>query len=641
MCGIAGILGKSNIVQELVLKNLAQSLAHRGPDDEGSQILSLNKDRDCYLGLVHRRLSIIDLSSAAHQPMQDEDTGNWIVYNGEIYNYREIRKSLMAKGYTFKSNSDTEVILKAYSVYGEQCLEKFRGMFAFAIWDERKKILFIAVDRFGIKPLYFCERGDKVFLFSSEIRAILKNKLIEKKVEPLAIDSFLAYGAIQAPLTIIEGVYALLPGHYLIHKIQNNQTKIFQYWSHDSFVSDNYSFSNEEEQINAFKRVLRNSIKTHLISDVPVGLFLSGGVDSSTIAILANKVSNGNGLQSFSVVFPENDYSERRYSRLIGEKFCSNHKEIQVSETDLFTILPEALKAMDQPTIDGINTYIISKIVRERGIKTVLSGQGGDEVFGGYNTFKRIPLFQKLFYLINLLPRSTRINIGEILRGIYKESIFSSKFTQILQSDGDVFSLYLILRQLFNPLARKKIIQIFKEEKLTDGLSMQTKEWLSKEIKDLNLFSKISTLEMRLYLANMLLRDGDVMGMAHGLEIRVPFLDHELVKCVFNIPLQKKVNKKIAKPLLIETVHNELPQEIYLRPKMGFTFPWEIWLRNRLRPQVDEIINDFAENNGMGLNMEECRRLWRMFLQRKSGVTWSRVWAIYVLLHWVRTNVMK
>lgn len=630
MCGIAGVAGGSNVVREPVLKKMAQSLAHRGPDDEGIEILPVNKDKNSYLGLVHRRLSIIDLSNTAHQPMKDEDTGNYIVYGGEIYNYREIRKLLEEKGNIFKSNSDTEVILKAYAVYGEKCLEKFRGMFAFAIWDERKKSLFLAVDRFGIKPLYFCPKDDELFLFSSEVRTILNSGLIKKEIEPLAVDSFLAYGAVQSPLTIIKGVYALLPGHYLIHNIQNDETKISRYWGlNKSLVSEG------EKQVSDVKEVLKESIKAHLISDVPVGLFLSGGVDSSAIAILASEVCKGNGLQSFSITFPEKEYSEEGYSKLIGNKFCSNHNEIQISEADLYSLLPQAIEAMDQPTVDGINTYVISGAVRERGIKTVLSGQGGDEVFGGYNTFRRIPLFRKL----NRVPHSMRIKIAEMIRKISKESIFNSKFTQVMQSDGDVFSLYLILRQLFNPETRKKLTQNFEEEKLSDGLPTETKEWLFGEIQGLGLFSTISTLEMRSYLANTLLRDGDVMGMAHGLEVRVPFIDHELVKCVFNIPVHEKVNNRIPKQLLVETVRNELPQEIYLRPKMGFTFPWEIWLRNKLRVQVEELLDNFPINNKIGLNIKACRNVWDRFLQRKPDVTWSRVWAIYVLLSWCRKNV--
>lgn len=639
MCGIAGILGNSDLVQEATLRKLAESLMHRGPDSGGTEIVKVKRKQDCHLGLVHRRLSIIDLSNAAHQPMQDKNTGNRIVYNGEIYNYQEHKEELIGRGNIFNSNSDTEVILKSYAVYAENCLEKLRGMFAFAIWDEERERLFLATDRFGIKPLYFCEKPNGEFIFSSEIKAILRNGLVGKELEPLAIDSFLAYGSVQAPLTIIRGVHILLPGHYLIYDVQQKESKIVQYWSPRNSTASVSKF-NESQKISQFRVALEGSIKAHLTSDVPVGLFLSGGVDSSALAILSNKVSNGDGLESFSIVFSENDYSERKYSRLIGEKFCSRHNEIHLSETDLYDSLPQALGAMDQPSVDGINTYIISRAVRERGIKTVLSGQGGDEIFGGYSSFKRIALFQKLFRLIAFLPASFNAGMGKITEKMCGGSISISKINQVLQSKGDPFSQYMILRQLYSPEIRRNILRNICNEVAIDGLTVKTKEWLAGEIKHLDLFTIVSILEMRLYLANTLLRDGDVMSMAHGLEIRVPFIDHELLKHVFDMPIDMKVDRKIPKPLLVEAVYNELPREIYMRPKMGFTFPWEVWLRNKLRYQVDDLLGSYSENNGMGLNIAECRRQWNLFIQKNPQVSWSRVWAIYVLLHWYNENIL-
>jgi len=637
MCGIAGIIGGSNIVRESILKILASSLAHRGPDDEGTQLFSVNHGNDIKLGLVHRRLSIIDLSSAAHQPMVDENNGNWIVCNGEIYNYREIRKLLEQKGYIFKSNSDTEVILKAYAFYDKECLEKFRGMFAFAIWDEKKKILFLAVDRFGIKPLYYYKNNCS-FLFASEIRALLNTCLIKKEFDEFAINSFLAFGAIQAPQTIIKGISALLPGHYLIYNTNNREISISQYWNLSSCLIDNNSYENRKDK---FGEVLNETIKSHLVSDVPLGLFLSGGVDSSAIAILANKVSNGRRLQSFSVVFPEHEYSEANYSRLIGNRFCREHNEIELTESDLYNLLPEALEAMDQPTIDGINTYIISKVVSERGIKTVLSGQGGDEVFGGYNTFRRIPFFRKILAATKFMPISLRRTIAKQISSLYKDSVFSTKLSQLILSDAKTMSIHLILRQLFDVNTRAQLLRFSNKEDLDNDFPIKAKELLFREIQKLDLFNTISALEIRSYLLNMLLRDGDVMGMAHGLEIRVPFLDHELINCIFKIPSQKKVHRRFPKPLLINSVYNDMPSEIYRRPKMGFTFPWELWLRNKMRPQIEELLNNFPINNELGINIKECKKLWNLFLQHKNGITWSRVWAIYVLLKWSRNHILQ
>lgn len=637
MCGIAGIIGRSNFVQEPILKILARNLAHRGPDDEGIEIMPVSSSSDFSLGFVHRRLSIIDLSSAAHQPMLDEETGNWIVYNGEIYNFKDIKAELESKGYRFKSNSDTETILKAYSVYGVDCLKKLTGMFAFAIWDEKKKRFFLAVDHFGIKPLYFYRGENGLFLFSSEVRTLLKSGLIKKEVNPLAVDSFLAYGAIQASLTMIKGVYSLLPAHYLVYEFKNSSTHIVPYWSPIHALSDE-PLVKEEEAIRELHDILVSSIQKHLVSDVPVGLFLSGGIDSSSVVALANKLKGGT-LQSFSVTFPESTFSEEKYSRLIAGRYCKNHTEIKISQEDLLNLLPQAISAIDQPTIDGINVYVISKVVKESGIKTVLSGQGGDEVFGGYSTFERVPFIQRIYGFIKPLPLYLRGKIGEITDGFTRRSTVRSKVSQILECDGSIFSLYLVLRQLFNPKTRKYLIEKEYDREIVNGIPLQVAESLINEIKELDAFNKVSLLELRLYLANTLLRDGDFMSMAHGLEVRVPFLNHKLVEFVFKVSAKMKLQHNLPKPLLVNAMGDLLPKEIYLRPKMGFTFPWETWLRGRLRSPVEELLNDFPSNNEIGLNAKKCQNFWNMFLANKREITWPRVWAIYILLNWYRENI--
>jgi len=639
MCGIAGILGTRRVVQRPILEKIANSLEHRGPDDEGVEVVSVDESQDCYLGLVHRRLSIIDLSSAAHQPMYDPETGNWIVFNGEIYNYREIREVLASDGHSFKSNSDTEVILKAYAQWGEGCLSKLRGMFAFALWDAKQGKLFLVVDRMGIKPLYFCKSSRGPFLFSSEVRALLKSGVIEKEVEPLAVDSFLTYGAVQAPLTMIKGVHALLPAHYLTYCYRSGEIDVAQYWS-PKVAIDQMPSDDDRNDRDRFETVLKEAVRNHLVSDVPLGIFLSGGMDSSALAILVSKYCEESGLESFTVTFPESAYSEGKYSQLVANKLSTAHHAIELSESDLQALLSPAMEAMDQPTVDGINVYVIAKAVRERGLKAVLSGQGGDEVFGGYNTFRRIPrLKQFCHWAQTCLGRSQRGRLAGELGRLLQHSTFVSKVAQCMGSDGDLLSLYLISRQLFNPQAKQRLIHTRSEGELRNGIPAETADWLIEEINGLDTFSSISLLEMRCYLGNMLLRDGDVMSMAHGLEIRMPFLDHELVECVFAIPAAAKLRGRIPKPLLLNSIQEEMPKDVYRRSKMGFTFPWEIWLRNKLRYQVDELFHETPDHNEMGLNVEECRNLWRRFLDHKPGMTWARVWALYVLLFWVRRNL--
>ena len=632
MCGIAGLIGPKNLIQMGRLKTLASSFAHRGPDDEGIEIIPL-RGSDHVAGLVQRRLAIIDLSPAGHQPMQDQETGNWIVFNGEIYNYRELRKELEQQGHVFRSNSDTEVILKAYASYGRRCLEKLRGMFAFGLFDVRAQKLFLAIDRFGIKPLYFYRR-DGLFVFSSEIRPFLKTEIVTRTIEPLAIESFLAYGTVQAPLTMIQGVEAMLPAQLLIYDCVTHTIHQETYWKPE--------VRRAQDEV-PFKEVLLSSVRYHLIADVPVALFLSGGVDSSSLAILINEVTGGKTLDSFSVTFAEKEYAEGQYAKMIGERFCAHHHEIQLSDTDLHQLLPQAIEAMDQPTVDGINVYVISKAVRDAGIKVVLSGQGGDEVFGGYSTFKRIPRIQNIYNILHHFAVPPYYRTAKFLRLLGRmqgrSPYIESKLSRLCVSEGTFLSTYLILRQLFDPWARKHLLMNPPSEHIFNGLPYQVAQELNNISQSLDTFSTISLFELRLYLANTLLRDGDVMSMAHGLEVRVPYLDHVLAERVLSTPPREKIDTKLPKVLLLRQVINKMPREIYARPKMGFTFPWETWLRGYLRPEIEEIFFGSRANEIAGLNKNIYQTLWKGFLAGKKSITWARIWALYVLLRWVDKNI--
>lgn len=634
MCGIAGIIGAKEKVNESTLQAVMRSFVHRGPDGGGVEVFRIGQGGYA-LGLAHRRLSIIDLTQTGRQPMSNCDESIWITYNGEIYNFKEIRQELELKGYVFKSDSDTETIIYAYQEWGVLCLNKLRGMFAFAIWDKRKNNLFLAVDRFGIKPLYYYRLDEGLFMFASELRSILKSGLIHKAIEPLAVESFLAYGAVQSPITIAKGIFSLLPAHYLIYDLSTRNMQINQYWS--PLNSANQSLAGEKEAIEKIRFLLEDSVQKHLISDVPVGVFLSGGIDSSSLAILANRFNKE--IRAFSVVFSERAYSEERFSDLVAKKYCLNHTKIRVSEEDLLSLLPGAIDAMDQPTIDGINVYIISKAVSRQGIKAVISGQGGDEIFGGYPTFSRVPLIKRMRSLAGILPFSFRCGVGKGIDLFSGRNVIGSKISQILELDNNVLAFYLILRQLFPPSARLFLSKKQYGNEMLNGLPFVSVDSLLKNTKSLDLFSKISLFELKLYLANMLLRDGDFMSMSHSLEVRVPFLDYPLVESVFNIPSRIKTAGSLPKPLLVKAVKDLLPEEIYLRPKMGFTFPWEIWLKNRLRVKIEDTLNDFIVANALGLDHDACKYLWKMFLENRSGVTWARIWGLYILLNWYKKNI--
>ncbi len=552
--------------------------------------------------------------------MRDESTGNWIVFNGEIYNYRELRKELEKRGQIFRSQSDTEVILKAYGEYGAQCVHKLRGMFAFAIVDIRKRNVVLAVDRFGIKPLYVY-RKDTMFAFASEIKALLSAGIVPRTLEQDAVRSFLSFGAVQAPLTMIQGVRAMLPGQYLVYDSLDAQMESGFYWTASAMASQSLA----RPGVEGVGAILEDTVRNHLVADVPIGLFLSGGLDSSALAVLVHRVV-GRTLDSFSVTFEEEEFAEGKYARMIGEKFCARHHEITVSDADLQHLLPGALDAQDQPTIDGVNAYVISKVVRDAGIKVVLSGQGGDEVFGGYPTFQRIPQMVKWWSVFRMLPRWQKSLLTQM---IGRSSVVRSKLGQYLMSDGDVRSFYAISRQLFSPEQIQRIVLH------NDPLSE-----VEKKMDCFDTFSEVSLLEIRGYLANTLLHDGDVMSMAHGLEVRVPYLDHVLLEYVLSIPEKEKMSGRFPKPLLLNAVRDEMPHEIYDRKKMGFTFPWEIWLRGRLRAEVDVILSDDQAAQAIGVNLKACQNIWRQFLAHNDGITWSRVWGLYVLLRWARTRLL-
>lgn len=630
MCGIAGIIGPKDKVHVNAIEALENSLVHRGPDDEGVEIIRPSQDEGHLLVLINRRLAILDLSQLGHQPMRDAETGNWIIYNGEIYNFKEIRQDLEMRGVTFQSRCDTEVILKAYACYGIEVLNKLRGMFAFAIWDEGKQKLILARDRLGIKPLYYYTGENNFFMFASELRSLLSTGIVPKRIDPNGMESYLAYGAVQEPLTIVRDVHSLLPAHYL-EVLSNGSISRQQCYWHIPFSPVGAPRPDEKEILSQLRHLLEEVVSQHLISDVPIGVFLSGGIDSSSIAALAGCVAPDR-LHTFSVTFAEDEYSEANYSRRIADKYSSQHTEIKLSEKQLLLLLPDLMKALDQPTIDGINTYVISKVVRNAGVFVALSGQGGDEIFGGYNTFQKIRQFTKYCSYKKVLPQSIRTYAAKLWVAL-KGSV-GNKISELLQTNGDVLSAYFILRQLFLPPTRKMLFPNGGSDELLNGYPVELALKLKHDIDRLDPTNQVSLLELQTYLANMLLRDGDFMSMAHGLELRVPFLDHNLVEFLAQIPGDLKTQHSLPKPLLVRVMEKELPSEIYLRPKMGFTFPWEHWLRNELRAPLQEVLSDQESIKKIGLDPKACNLIWTGFLNGEPGITWSRVWGLYVVTKW-------
>ncbi len=604
MCSISGVLSFSGNDLIDVVKRMNAALRHRGPDDEGIA----NCGNAC---LGNTRLAVIDTSHAGHQPMNDPETGNWITYNGETYNFKQLRRELDDDSHPWRSNSDTEVVLRAYRKWGVDAFSRLRGMFALAIWDEQRRQLVLARDPLGIKPLYYY-RTAELFVFASELRALLASGLVPRKLSLEGIDSYLAHGSIEAPLTIVEGVRQLLPGRVLT--VDPN------------LEASLASFSNSKTEMNVRSRAeavarlraeLEESVRLHLVSDVPLGVFLSGGMDSSAMVALTSRIT-GTPPRTFSVVFNEPEYSEAPHARAIAAKFRTDHHETRLHEDQLLDLLPQAIASLDQPTMDGINTFVVSKAVKNAGVTVALSGLGGDELFGGYPSFRRALQVQSMSPVSKRFLRAAS-GFGKLaLNG----STQRHKFWQLAASDCAPADVYRITRQLFSPDSVRR---------LTGRATLPHLPCIETTADVVN---TISELELRGYMTNTLLRDTDAMSMAHSLEVRVPLVDVKVVEFALSLPGKWKLNGNgVAKPLLADALADLLPPELMARPKMGFTLPFEKWMQGRLRSEIESVFS-----NGNYLDAHTVRNIWRKFLKNPRAIGWTRPWSLYVLARWCEIN---
>ena len=633
VCGIVGIVTRKADLAPQVLERTTQSLTHRGPDDFGTIILRETAPEPLEIGLGNRRLAILDLSPLGHQPMRDPETGNWIVYNGEIYNFAEVRQKLEKEDVRFASHSDTEVLLKAYGRWGERCLHELRGMFAFAIWDVRYHRLFLARDPMGIKPLYYYA-SDFHFLLASEVRSLLATGLVPRRIDHSGLLNYLTFGSVYDPNTLIEGVMSVRPGHFLTWDKGNIQE--VRYWdlaAWDGRQITQKPGTRSEQDKKKFEDelhgALEESVRMQTVSDVPVGVFLSGGIDSSSLVGLLSR--GGVRVNTFSLVFREADYSEAEYSRAIAQQFRTEHREISVSQQDALDAIPAALQSMDQPTIDGVNTYLVSRHTRDAGVKVALSGLGGDEMFAGYSTFRTVPRMERFVRRWQYGPRVLRKLSGLAFARFAGKTDQNRKLAALIQDNGRVIHPYFLARMLFTPLLRDRLLSGHDECAL-ERANAPLLDSLGRA-EELDPINRVSYLEARCYMLNTLLRDADFMSMAHGLEVRVPLIDHQLAQQLFTIPGSWKLNSDVSKPLLVGALHGSLPEQIVHRPKRGFTLPFEHWLRDELRAGVEDVIQRVNEGPlASVLDGNGARAVWASFL---SGATsWSRPWSIYVLQRW-------
>ena len=615
MCGIAGGFGREPLERDVVA--MLGALAHRGPDGEGSVSL-VNRGREPCGAFGHRRLAIIDLSPTGAQPMASADGRLTITYNGEIYNYRELRRELAAEGAGFRGTSDTEVLLVGWQRHGPSFVRCLRGMFAFALWDRDLGRGYLARDGFGIKPLYVAG-VDASLLFASEVRALLETGRLRAALSWAGVRSFLATGSVAEPETIVEGVRAIAPG--VLYEVTPGRGRpcLIPRETFDgraAMPEVTRVHDDPEEAASAVRAALRAAVARHLVADVPVALFLSGGIDSSAVVAVASEVT-AEPLDTFTVTFAEAEFDESAVARTVAQRFGTRHHEVPLSAADFLQALPDAFAAMDQPSLDGLNTFVVSRAVRAEGVKVVLSGLGGDELFAGYPSFARaeaVAAWRRRAPWLPALARPAARRLGAA-RG--------EKLAALLDRVPAPRAAYVASRMLFGP---ERI------EELTGGAPPAD---FLRPPAELSPLREVSWYEATGYMRNTLLRDSDVFSMVHGLELRVPFVDADVAAAAAAAEDHLKRRDGTSKPLLVAAVADLLPQAVWDRPKRGFTLPFDRWLRGELRGEIEERFYG-AELARAGIDPIRAMPTWRDFLRARAGVGWSRPWALYTLVRWAR-----
>jgi len=589
MCGILAILNfdPENQVHEPLLRQMTDTMAHRGPDDWGYWV-------NGSVGLGHRRLAIIDLSSAGHQPMTNENGALWITYNGEIYNFQELRQTLESKGHSFQSHTDTEVVLHAYEEWGEGCLSHFNGMWAFALWDDRRRCLFVARDRLGVKPLVYYH-DPKRFICASEIKGIIADRTVSREIDPEALHHYLSLMNIPAPFTIYKGIRKLQPGHYLLIKDRSIEDRV--YWDLPIGEEVSEDRRNILENLGTF---LQDSVKRRMISDVPLGVFLSGGVDSSLISALAAKGMSKESLHTFTVSFQGmGNYDESVWARKVANQIHSNHLEIELPFNFVKT-LPRLIQLFDEPfAISSVLALYLMAQEVSKHVKVVLTGDGGDELFGGYPW--RHSLLDQYLDWFNFWP----------IRGFHKDACrepippirWKTTLTQIrirqvldaLRYNDQTLRQWMYLQSLYcyNEVEKK---ELYHPDWAYHLGPVRTEDLLLSHLpeKSPNRLARWTSFDLKTTLTDEMLAKVDKATMASGLEARVPFLDYRLVEYAINLPSFMKVQGREGKRILRWLGERYLPKEILKRPKHGFNVPLNVWFRNELWAFVNDILSESA-----------------------------------------------
>jgi len=615
------VFGSEARVSPSLVKAMADTIQHRGPDDEGYYVSGP-------IGLGFRRLSIIDLISG-HQPLSNEDGTLQIVFNGEIYNYQELSEFLLSKGHVFRTRTDTEVIVHLYEELGYECLGKLRGMFAFAIWDENTRTLFLARDRVGIKPLYYC-LTDKALVFASEIKAVLADPSIEREIAPEMIDRFLTFLYVPGEETLLKGIRKLPPGHYLL--VKDGRPTLRQYWDLQfAHPSRNISLKDAESELLS---LLAETVQQHMIADVPVGVLLSGGVDSTGVLSFAVERTQKE-ISTFTVGFSGRQVAdERPYARLAAEAFCTRHHEMTISPEDFSSFLPRYVWHMEEPVCEppAIAMYYVSKLARKY-VTVLLSGEGGDEAFAGYPNYRNLVWLERL-------KRGLGPMIGAVAHGLsIADSLFhlprAAKYAPLMNHrfpdyyNGRTSNPYRYTGNGLGALYSASYGQGIDREH-----SLEPVRRLQEHVRGQNTLDAMLYIDTKTWLPDDLLIKADKMTMANSVELRVPLLDHRLLEFAASLPSSFKLKGFSTKYILKKTLSRRIPQAILNRKKTGFPVPYESWLRNDLKDLVCDVLTDRVTINRGFFSRDAIERL----LQANSnGANYSKeIFSLLTLELWQR-----
>ncbi len=623
MCGLTGFIDFSGKSDLTVLKAMAETIKHRGPDDEGYEMIEHSA---ALIGFGFKRLSILDLSPAGHQPMKNPDTGDLIIFNGEIYNFREIRKELESLGYSFKTSGDTEVILRSYQQWGTKCVDRFIGMFAIVLHDVKNNKIVCFRDRAGVKPFfYYWDNG--VFLFSSELKAFHKHPAFLKKIDNDALALFFQYGYIPAPHSIFQNTFKLLPGRYLEINLLNKEISITKYWDViDAYNAPRISIS-FKDALSETEKLLTSAFNYRMIADVPVGVFLSGGYDSSCVTAILQK-SNTNKIKTYTIGFEEEAFNEADHAKSVASFLGTDHHEYYCTFKEAIDLVPQLPDIYDEPFGDqsSIPTTLVSKIAR-RHVTVALSADGGDEIFAGYpRHLKSLAMMNKL----SRFPRALAPVVGAVNRLNQGSSLEKpnriNKLHRALKSNNEA-ELFGVINESFTPAEIKKLLIPTHGKKHTgfdDGALFNNNN---------DTLSKVLGTEYRTYLVDDILQKVDRATMSVSLEGREPFLDHRIIEFVAQLPSDFKMKDGKQKILLKELVHKFIPEKIMNRPKMGFGIPMNRWCRNELKDLfIETLAYDKVKEGGI-MNPTIVENMYKTYLANDHE-DFQRIWYIFVFQQW-------